>query len=171
VLEGKVRTLQDTPAEGFRTSLVDNALSLKQVLRRGSLQDEAGMSIASECGILLPDVHAESGTGFTCAAIFSQRLKPVTYHFNAALSRTREHRAARFFSLILEGHAAGRVRPVIEVFHEHENGGFEENSALAGLVWKARENLSFDAGLRAARAAGEDIREVRAGLTWAFSLH
>ena len=35
VLEGKVRTLHDQPAEGYRTSLVDDALSLKQVHRNG----------------------------------------------------------------------------------------------------------------------------------------
>lgn len=170
VLEGKVRTFQDRPAEGFRTGLVDDALSLKQVHRRGTLQDEAGVSIASECGILLPNVHAESGTGFTCAAILSHRLPAVTFHFNAALSRTREHRGDRFFSLILEGQPGGPVRPVMEVFHERENGGFEENSALAGLIWRAAQNLSFDAGVRAARAGGEDVREVRAGLTWSFSM-
>ena len=171
VLEGKVRTLQDRPAEGSRTSLVDDALSLKQVHRRGSLHDEAGVSIASECGILLPNVHSQSRTGFTCAAIFSHRLPLATLHLNVALSRTREHNADRFFSLIVEGRAAGPVRPVMEIFHEHENGAFETRSALAGLIWRAADNLSFDAGIRTARGNGEDIREVRAGLTWAFALH
>ena len=170
VLEGKVRTFEDRPAEGSRTALVDDALSLKQVHRRGSLQDGTGASVASECGILLPNVHAESGTGFTCAAILSHRLPAATVHLNAALSRTREHRTERFFSLIVEGPAWGATRPVMEVFHERDNGGFEENSALAGLIWRASENLSFDAGLRAARAAGEEVREVRAGLTWSFAV-
>lgn len=171
VLEAKVRTLQDRPEEGHRTSVVDDALSLKQVHRRGSLQDGAGVSIASECGILLPNVHAESGTGFTCAVILSHRLPAVSFHFNAALSRSREHHADRFFSLILEGHPAGAVRPVMEVFHERDNRGFEENSALAGLIWRAAENVSFDAGARTARADGQGVREVRAGLTWSFSMH
>ena len=171
VFEGKIRTFQDRPEQGFRSGLVDDALSLKQVHRRGSLQDEAGVSLASECGILLPNFHAESGTGFTCAAIVSHRLQALTFHFNAALSRTREHHADRFFSLILEGHVEGAVRPVMEVFHERENGGFEENSVLAGLIWRAADNLAFDAGLRAARTAGENVREVRAGLTWSFQSH
>lgn len=170
VLEGKVRTFQDRPAEGFRTGLVDDALSLKQVHRRGSLQGEAGASVASECGVLLPNVHAESGTGFTCAAIVSHRVSAVTFHFNAALSRTRAHRGGRFFSLIVEGHPDAAVRPVMEVFHQRESGGFEEDSALVGVIWRAAGNLSFDAGLRAARAAGADVREVRAGLTWSFAM-
>lgn len=92
----------------------------------------------------------------------------MTFHLNAALARTREHRSDRFFSVILEGNTAGPTRPVMEIFHERDNGGFEQKSALAGLIWRAGENLSFDAGVRAARAAGANIREVRAGLTWAF---
>ena len=170
VLEGKVRTFQDAPAEGFRTGLIDDALSLKQMHRRGVLQDESGPSVASECTVLLPNIHGDStGTGFGCAAIVSHRVSFGTLHLNAALSRTREHQTARFVSLIAEGPASQSVRPVMEIFHERDNAGFEENSVLAGLIWRAAEKLSFDAGVRLARAADEEVREIRAGLTWTFS--
>jgi len=170
VLEGKVRTLRDPSREEHRTSLVDNALSLKQVHRRGSLQDRTGVSIASECGLLLPEVNGEHGTGFTCAAVFSQQLQPVTCHFNAALAYARDRHVDRFFSLILEGHTAGRLRPVLELFHERENGGSGLNSLLGGVILKIADDLSLDAATRFARTGGEDIREIRAGVTWTFSM-
>jgi hypothetical protein len=170
VLEGKARTLEGEGSEGRRASLVDDALSLKQVHRRGSLQDASGISIASECGVLLPNVHGEPGTGATCAAIASHRLPAATVHVNAALSLTREHDTARFASVIVEGHDIAGLRPVMELAHEHENRGPTTRSALAGVIWRAREGLSFDAALRGGRAGGENMREIRLGLTWAFNL-
>ena len=56
-----------------------------------------------------------------------------------------------------------------EVFAEQEVGGSRTNSALIGLIWKRRENLSFDLGMRSARTNGLHVNEVRAGLTWATS--
>src|SRR5689334_2082455 len=43
--------------ENRRNNLVDNGLFLKHVLREGSLQDKLGPSIATEFGLLLPDLH------------------------------------------------------------------------------------------------------------------
>jgi hypothetical protein len=170
VLEGKVRTLEGEASEADRTSLVDDALCLKQVHRRGSLQDPSGISIASECGVLLPNMRGASGTGATCAAIASHRMPAATIHVNAALSFTREHDTARFTSVILEGHHIAGLRPVMELAHEHENRGPTTRSALAGVIWRAKEGLAFDAALRGGRSGGEEIREIRLGLTWAFDL-
>jgi hypothetical protein len=41
-------------------------------------------------------------------------------------------------------------------------------SGLAGIVWEARDDLSFDLAFRYERDDGSDVREVRAGLTWSF---
>lgn len=170
VFEGKVQTLQGFAAEQPRTRWVDSALSLKQVHRKGSLQDGAGPSIASECGVLLPDSTSGSHTGASCAAIFSQRLPLATLHFNVGLSRTRERRTGRFVSLIAEGPAHAGVRPVFEMFREAD-GGPSTRSALAGLIWQARDGLSFDVALRLARNGEDRARELRAGLTWSYSAH
>lgn len=171
VLEGKLKTLQDNPSDGGpRTSLVDTAFSLKQVHRRGSLQDGTGPSIASECGVLLPTIQGESGTGVTCAGIVSQRWTMATAHLNAALALNRQHNWNRFLGGIVEGPYEWPVRPVLEIFTERDTAGSRTNSALLGLIWRARENLSFDLGVRAARSDGENVSEVRAGLTWSFPL-
>lgn len=168
VLEGKLKTLLGELSEGARTSLVDTALSLKQVHRRGSLQDGIGPSVASECGVLLPTIRGESGMGATCAAIVSQRWSAATVHLNGAVARTREHTWNRFLGGIIEGPYEWRIRPVLEIFTERDNGGSRMNSVLLGLIWRSRENLSFDAGVRAARSNDQNVTEIRAGLTWSF---
>src|SRR5438067_1381787 len=61
VLQGQsVTTVSPGPT---RTSLVGNALLLKNVLRDGVLQDKAGPSVAVEFGPLLPGINGEPGTG------------------------------------------------------------------------------------------------------------
>jgi hypothetical protein len=168
VLEGKVKRLFDNPSGEQRTSLVDTALSLKQVHRRGSLQDGSGISVASECGMLLPTIHGESGSGLACAGIVSQRSTAGTIHLNGLVGRTRDHEWNRFVGIILEGPYAWPVRPVMEVFNERDTGGSWMSSALVGAIWHSRENLSFDVGIREARTDGPHVTEVRVGFTWAF---
>lgn len=168
VLEGKLKTLQGDLSEGSRTSLVDTALSLKQVHRRGSLQDGIGLSVASECGILLPTVHGEPGAGASCAGIISQRWPAATIHINAALARTRDNTWNRFVGGIVEGPYDWPIRPVFEVFREQDTSGARTNSALIGAIWRARKNLSLDLGLRTAQSNDQNIFELRVGFTVAF---
>jgi hypothetical protein len=141
---------------------------LKQVHRRGSLQGESGVSIASECGWLLPTIHGGSGNGLACAAIVSQRWAAGTVHLNGLLGRTRDHEWNRFLGVIVEGPYEWPLRPVAEIFHESDSGGGWVTSGLTGAIWHTRENLSFDFGVRTARTNGPSVTEVRAGFTWAF---
>jgi hypothetical protein len=168
VLEGKLKHLFSPEPGEHKTSVVDTALSLKQVHRRGSMQDEGGVSAASECGWLLPTIHGGSGTGLACAAILSQRWTGGTVHLNGLFGRTRDHEWNRFVGVIFEGPHEWTVRPVAEVFTEHDSGGGYTNSALIGAIWRSREKLSFDFAIRSARTNGPSITEVRAGLTVAF---
>jgi hypothetical protein len=170
VLEGRVnRQLGDT-AGAYRTNLGDTAFSVKHVFRRGSLQDGSGPSIASECGVLLPEIHRASGTGATCAGIVSRRWDAASVHLNAALTRTREHTTNRFLGVIVEGPEAWPIRPVTEVFAERATDGSRTNSALVGFIWKQSDDLAFDAGVRKARMNDQNLTEVRLGLTWNFPL-
>ena len=168
VVEGKLVTVQGDAVDGPRTSLVDTALSLKQIHRRGTLQDGIGPSVASECGMLLPTIRGESGAGASCAGIVSQRWPSATVHLNGAVARTREHTWNRFLGVIIEGPYEWRVRPVLEIFTERDTSGSRTKSALVGLIWRSRKNLSFDLGVRAARSNDRNISEVSAGFTWSF---
>lgn len=168
VLQGQREVALDPDAGEPRSSLVDNGVFIKQVLRPGVLQDEAGPSVATEYGLLLPSVHGESGTGASVAGIVSERGAAGTIHLNSVLSYTREHEPDLFLGCILEGPYAWAVRPVAEVFAEQASGGARTESGLAGAIWRASGALSFDVGVRRAHAGGEQIREFRLGLTWAF---
>jgi hypothetical protein len=58
---------------------------------------------------------------------------------------------------------------VAEVFTDHTTGSARVNSTLVGAIWRARDGLSFDAGVRYAHSGSDTIREFRLGFTWAFS--
>jgi len=71
---------------------------------------------------------------------------------------------------IIEGPSTWTVRPVAEFFYENEFGKSETISGLIDLIWRVRDNLSFDIGLRHAVTNGHPVNEVRAGLTFGFPL-
>jgi hypothetical protein len=89
---------------------------------------------------------------------------------NAETALTRDHHADLFLDAIIEGPPKWSVRPVAEFFVEQAFGQFNTVSALIGLIWQVRDNLSFDVGLRHALTNGHSVNEVRAGLTFGFPL-
>jgi len=161
---------RDAGPDEARTALVDTGVFIKQVLRRGTLQEESGPSVATEYGVLLPGIHAQDGTGFSVAGIASQRWEAGAMHLNAQLARTRDGESELFLGAIVEGPHAWPLRPVAEVFTDHVTGSARVDSALVGAIWRVRDGLSLDAGLRYARMGEEPIHELRLGLTWSFSL-
>lgn len=170
VLEGQLNHEFGGSVGGPRTQLGDTSLSLKHVFMHGTLQDGTGLSVASECAVLLPEVHGSSGTGGECAAIFSNKWEAVTMHLNFGLGRTREKQTARSVSLISEGSETWTVRPVAELLAERDNGGGRLKSALVGAIYQHREDLAFDVAFRFARTNDAKFNEVRFGLTWSFAL-
>jgi hypothetical protein len=152
------------------TSFTSAGAFLKHVLRPGSLQDKPGPSVATEFGVLLPDSTGNSGVGASFAGIVSQRWDWGTIHFNAETALTREHRGDVFVGAILEGPITWTIRPVAEFFYENEFGKAETVSGLVGLIWRVRDNLSFDIGVRHALTNGHPVNELRAGLTFGFPL-
>jgi hypothetical protein len=152
------------------TSLTAAGAFLKHVLQPGSLQDKNGPSVATEFGILLPDSTGNSGVGASLAGIVSQRWDWGTIHLNAETALTRDHHSDMFLGGIIEGPSKWSIRPVAEFFYENEFGKSETISGLIGLIWRVRDNLSFDVGLRHALTNGHPVNEVRAGLTFGFPL-
>jgi hypothetical protein len=169
VLEARHFVQLGSAVQEPRIRVEDVAVSLKTVLRRGSLQDRSGPSIATELSALLPTVNGGGGAGAECSLIVSQRWPDLTVHWNGAVAWTRAHTPGVFGGIILEGHDAWTVRPVAEVFAERERDFPTTVSGLLGTVWRASDRLSLDAAVRLARAAGTSTAELRLGLTWAFS--
>jgi len=168
VIEGR-REIPLHRSEGEpRSTLEDNGAFIKQVLRRGVLQGESGLSVATEYGLLLPSIPGR-GTGFSVAGIASERGEAGTIHLNAVAARTREHEADLFLGAILEGPIRWAVRPVAEIFTEKAVRGARTHSLLVGAIWKVQDGLTFDAGVRHAQSGTVPVHEVRLGLTWSFS--
>ncbi len=164
VIQGQLETPLSSPGA---PELTNAGAFLKHVLREGSLQDKSGPSIATEFGVLLPG--ADRGLGASWAAIISQRWDWGTVHFNFETSLAREQSEV-FVSTILEGPKKWKVRPVAEIFFEDKFGKERTASALAGLIWQAREHLAFDLAIRAAETNGRPVEEIRAGVTFGFQL-
>jgi hypothetical protein len=152
------------------TGLTAAGAFLKHVIRPGSLQDKTGPSVATEFGVLLPDSAGGSGVGASVAGIVSQRWDWGTIHLNAETVLTRDHHGDVFVGAILEGPSTWTVRPVAEIFYENEFGKEETVSGLVGLIWRVRDNLSFDVGIRHALTNGHPVNELRAGVTFGFPL-
>jgi hypothetical protein len=169
VLEGQREVALDPVPGEPSSSIVNTGVFVKTVLREGALQDANGPSVAAEYGILLPELHGQSGTGASLAGIVSQRSEAGTLHLNTALAWNRAHEPDLFLGAILEGPYSWAVRPVAEVFAEQASGASRTTSALVGAIWRARDDLTFDVGLRYAHSGEDAVREVRLGLTWTFS--
>lgn len=164
--------LQPEPGQP-RARLLDTDVLLKHVFIPGSLQDEGkGPSMAVEAGPLVPNVNGAEGFGAWCNVIVSQRFPGVTAHLNDAASLTRGNLHFDWFtSLILEGSFEQPVRPVGELYVEHEwVTNVTTYSALVGAIWHARDGLDFDVGLREARIDDVRATEVRLGLTWGLAV-
>jgi hypothetical protein len=168
VLEGQAA--HGLSAAARRSSLVGNAVSLKHMLREGSLQDGPGPSVATEFGLLLPGINDEPGLGGSLAGIVSQRWEWLTVHVNLAGAVTRQRHGDIFVGAILEGPHDWMVRPVAEFFHERQFGQQRTSSALIGALWQIRDTLSIDAAVRGARVDAHTLGEIRLGLTVGFGL-
>jgi len=173
VVEGRQFIPLDPMPGEAHVQIVETQLDVKWLMREGSLQKQSGPSVASEWTVLLPET-GQSHFGAEAAAIVSMRWPALTLHANGNVAYTRERTAGLFASLIVEGPAAWAVRPVAEGFVDREAANAVEWSGLAGAIWPFRESLSFDAAARLAWLRGPGaatrITELRAGLTWAFSI-
>ncbi|HXI35555.1 MAG TPA: hypothetical protein VNH80_01460, partial [Burkholderiales bacterium] len=170
VVQGERRVALDPEAGEPRAAIVDNGVFFKDVLKQGALQDKPGWSLATEYGVLLPEIHGTAGAGLTIAGLASQRTEAMSLHLNGAIALNRDHEPELFLGAIVEGPYAWPVRPVAEVFGDQVSGSARILSGLVGAIWRARKDLSLDVGARAARQGGESIRELRLGLTWNLAL-
>jgi hypothetical protein len=170
VIEARREVALDAGEGQAHSSIVDDGVFIKQVLRPGVMQGQPGLSVATEYGVLLPSIHGESGTGVSLAGIVSHRNEAITLHLNGAAAINREHEPEVFLGAILEGPSTWVVRPVGEVFADQARGSARTVSRLVGAIWNAKEGLSLDVGVRSAHAGSEGIRELRVGFTWAIAL-
>jgi hypothetical protein len=151
---------------GGRRRLGEAAIAVKHLFRHGGLQDAAGVSVAGECALLLPDVRSGEHSGAMCAAIVSQRFAAADIHVNAALTRSRDQQTLRYYGVAAEGPQAWVVRPAAEFGTERAADGAHVHSVLVGLAWQASPDVSLGFALRKVGSGAGDANEARIGLTW-----
>jgi hypothetical protein len=163
----------DPPPGEARDRLLDTDVLVKTILLEGSLQDKGpGPSIAAEFGPLVPNVNGEEGFGASLDVITSQHWSWMTIHVNSWLELSRGDLHPDWFEgAILEGNTDAQVRPVSEWYISYDFGSRQTTvSGLVGGIWKARDDLDLDLGLREASVGGERATEIRLGLTWTLGI-
>jgi hypothetical protein len=167
VLQGQ---LESQIAPSSHESLTANEAFLKYIVRPGVLQDQSGPSIATEFGVILPNVGAPSAIKPSWNWIVSQRFDWGTLHLNVALNEMSDPRTDLFLDMIVEGPSKWTIRPVAEIYSDSLLGGPQTFSGLVGLIWQVRDDLSLDIAVRHATTAGHEVNELRAGVTFAFPI-
>lgn len=150
-----------------RVRATDSDVLVKHVFREGILQGATGPSIATELGPLLPDVNGTAAFGASLDVITSYQWSVGTIHWNEWGQYTREHDLSLFSGVILEGPHTWTVRPVVELFVDHDFDAETTCSGLAGAIWTVRDSLSVDVAGRMASIDGVRAYEARFGFTWA----
>jgi hypothetical protein len=115
------------------TALTDAALLLKRVLKDGSLQGQAGPSVATEFGILLPDSTGSSGLGASLAGIVSQRGNGAP---SILICKPRSRAIIMPTSSSAPSSKVRRTGKsgLSKVFYENEFGKAQTISGLIGLI-------------------------------------
>jgi hypothetical protein len=144
--------------------LLDSAISVKKLLRAGSLQDRSGSSVAFEGSLLLPTGGDGTQVGVAMTGIVSRRFSKATAHFNGAAILETDGRWVPALGIILEAPERWPVRPVSELT---VNGVKARTiGTLFGAIWQLDEHLAVDTGWRISNASGAREHEFRAGFTW-----
>ena len=79
MLEGRNKLSLRSREATRRVKPEDFALSLKAIVRSGSLQGDSGVSIAVEPSVLLPGVLSDEGIGTQIGVILSRRWSSGPY--------------------------------------------------------------------------------------------
>jgi hypothetical protein len=167
VLQGQ---LESQVAPIGHESLTDDGFFFKHVVRRGVLQDATGPSVATEFGLLLPNVNGATFYKPSWTWIVSDRYPWGTVHLNFTANLMSDPRTDLMFGAIIEGPANWTVRPVAEFYSDSVINGPQIYSALVGAIWQINEDLAVDVALRHAVVGKDGESEVRAGVTFAFPI-
>lgn len=166
VMEGQRDSTQRAGA-----TLAADDIAAKHVLREGSVQDKAGISVATEMELLLPGSGADPGTGASFALIAGEKWGWGSLYTNGAAVLTRDHHAQMVLGQIWEGPDSWRLRPVAEVTYERAFSNSRELAGLVGVLFQANEHWVLDLGLRQSRLDGHADSEVRWGFTYDLPRH
>ena len=165
VVEGFNQVALKPEEDEPHSQLADVEVGIKKILRRGSLQDEKGASIATEAGLVFPG-RGEDHLGAALSGIVSDVSRAGVVHATVEYSRSPDGLDEAGAGVIVETNDANGWRPVAELKLDGARGEPTSKAVLVGAIYEAREGLAFDAGVSLGQSEGERWTEARAGLTW-----
>ena len=147
-------------------------LSLKTLLRKGALQNEAGPSLACETSLFLPsNREGEKRAGFQEAGMLSLRFDGMTFHANAGggIERSLSLPFA-VYGLVGERPVTKSLRLVGEINGQAIGTETPESSGLVGAIWEPGwRDAAFDLALRRGLSAIVPSWTLTAGVTFPIS--
>jgi hypothetical protein len=157
-------------SDGGSFKIVDAAVLFKGLLKKGVLQDDLGMSVAYEAGVLIPSIGSDR-FGVEAIGIVSGSFSRFIYHLNfgAGVDAARG-REFGIWGGILEYPFRPNLKLVGEVNGEKSKGDRSETSALIGFIWESTSSgNSFDGGIRRGLSSVAPDWELTLGWTFSFS--
>ena len=152
--------------------IADPEISVKTVLKDGVLQDQRGVSVAFETGLLLPStLEGERRFGFEGVGIVSGQLSLLTCHLNLGGGVDREEtNPLLIWGLITELPVHPQLRLVSEVNGESTAGEAAQSSGLLGAIWQPPgSEILVDVAVRKGFSHAAADWGVTAGLTFTWS--
>lgn len=151
----------------------DTDVFLKFLLRKGTLQEETGLSVAFEGGALIPEIYGETGYGASGNLIISQQWGWFVVHLNNELEFARATGDPVWANnLITEFRISESFRPVTEFTWERDiKAHVNAFAGLAGFIWSVAEDFDIDGAAVVVTSEGQQAFEGRLGLTWAFAVY
>jgi hypothetical protein len=156
-----------------RYAIRDTDVFLKFLLRKGSLQEETGLSVAFEGGALIPEIYGEQGYGASGNLIISQQWGWFVVHLNNELEFARSTGDPVWANnLINEFRISESFRPVTELTWERDiKARVNAFAGLVGFIWSVAEDFDIDGAAVVVTSEGQQAIEGRLGLTWAFAIY
>ncbi|MDQ3035316.1 MAG: hypothetical protein M3Y87_23125 [Myxococcota bacterium] len=156
-------------ATRYRTWESTIALRVQLVPGRYSTDGIDGPSLVLQAGVMLPNVSGQGEhPGAQLGLLLGQQWDAGTLHANVFATYTTWNSFDLFVAVAMEGPPDWSVRPLVEVWYDHDTFYGELLSGLVGLYVDANEHLTLELGGRI--GAWDGYTELEARLSMWCSL-
>lgn len=152
-------SLDDVPSsQRYRTW--ESTVALRWLLLPGRYSTEGieGPAIALQTGVMLPNVSADERVGAQIGLLLSQQWDAGTLHANVFATYTTWDAFDLFVAVAMEGPPEWSIRPLVEVWYDHDTYYGDLLSAVLGFYADVAEEASLELGARV--GAWEDYTEL-----------
>lgn len=158
-------TLDDVPPSArYRTWESTIALRWLLVDGRYSTEGAEGPSLVLQTGLMLPNVGAQERPGAQLGMLLGQQWDAGTLHANVYATYTSWDSFALFVAVAMEGPPEWPLRPLVEVWYDHDTYYGDLLSGLVGFYADAMDALTLEIGARVGAWAEYAELEIRVSM-------